>query len=134
KALPDEVSKYASSLLDAGRLWSPSTTIDTQNFIGFVAAEADRLSSKRKRDNASKGKGKNTGAQDEALAATASQEKKSRPPRRKGKCNYCGKEGHWERECRTKQREEAAGGQATSQTPKQQQKSTQSQSRTSQSN
>src|ERR1700741_2795934 len=73
KALPDEVSKYASSLLDAGRLWSPSTTIDTQNFIGFVAAEADCLSSKRKRDNASKGKGKNTGAQDEALAATASQ-------------------------------------------------------------
>lgn len=31
---------------------------------------------------------------------------RDRNPRRKGKCNYCGLSGHWERECRIKKRAE----------------------------
>jgi hypothetical protein len=30
-------------------------------------------------------------------------------PRRKGNCRYCGKAGHWARECRKKERDEAGG-------------------------
>ena len=35
---------------------------------------------------------------------------KEKTPKRKGKCNFCGIEGHWERECKKKAAQAAQGG------------------------
>ena len=105
KALPEEMSKFASSLLTAARVLSSSHSIDPEVLIDHVSEEADRLAARRKRDGNSsgKGKGKQNGSQDEAMAATQWDGGKKR---RKGKCHNCGKPGHWARECRGPKKEQ----------------------------
>ena len=97
KSLPEEMSKFASGLLTAARVLTPSTSIDPDILIDHISEEADRLSARRKRDGGSSGKGKQPQVQDEALAATQGDGGKKR---RKGKCHNCGIAGHWARECR----------------------------------
>ena len=97
KSLPEEMSKFASGLLTAARVLTPSTSIDPDILIDHISEEADRLSARRKRDGSSSGKGKQPQVQDEALAATQGDGGKKR---RKGKCHNCGIAGHWARECR----------------------------------
>jgi transposase InsO family protein len=100
KSLPEEMSKFASGLLTAARILTPTTSIDPDILIDHISEEADRLSARRKRDGGPPGKGKQpqSQGQDEALAATQGEGGKRR---RKGMCHNCGKQGHWARECRS---------------------------------
>ena len=97
KSLPEEMSKFASGLLTAARVLSTAQSIDPDVLIDHVSEEADRLAARRKRDGNSSGKGKQSGTQDEAMAATQGDGGKKKW---KGKCNNCGRPGHWARECR----------------------------------
>ena len=101
KSLPEEMSKFASSLLTAARVISPSTSIDPDVLIDHICEEADRLAARRKRNGDSSGKGKQS--QDEAMAATQGENGKGR---KKGKCHNCGKQGHWARECRSPKKDQ----------------------------
>ena len=60
KALPEEMSKFASSLLTAAHA---TTSIDPDILIDHISKEADRLFARRKKDS---GKGKQPQSQDEA--------------------------------------------------------------------
>ena len=110
RGIPDELAKFASGLLSSARLVNSSTTIDTDTLINHIIEEAERLKNRRARDQPNRGGGKKDGQPDEALAATGS-ENGRRGHRRKGKCNNCGKPGHWARECRSPKKEGATNGQ-----------------------
>jgi hypothetical protein len=110
KALPEEMSKFASGLLTAARVLSPTTSIDPDILIDHVSEEADRLAARRKREGGgASGKGKQS--QDEALAATHGD---GGNKRRKGKCHNCGKQGHWARECRSPKKDTQNNNQSQS--------------------
>jgi len=110
KSLPEEMSKFASSLLTASRVIQPSASIDPDILIDHISEEADRVSARRKRDGGSSGKGKQpqSQGQDEALAATQGEGGKKK---RKGKCHNCGKQGHWARECRSPKKDQQSNNQ-----------------------
>jgi transposase InsO family protein len=108
KALPEEMSKFASGLLTAARVLSSTKSIDPEVLIDHVSEEADRLAARRKRDGNSSGKGKQNSTQDEAMAATQGDGGKKK---RKGKCHNCGKQGHWARECRSAKKEQSNSNQ-----------------------
>ena len=120
RGIPDTLAVYASQTLSTLRLAVKYTgkPVDMSDVIDSVCEEADRIKTRRtlKDQSQGQGRGKRGGQTDEALAATTSE--RGRGKCRNGKCNHCGKEGHWIRECRTKKREEAAarnqnqGGQA----------------------
>jgi hypothetical protein len=81
--------------------------------INSICEEADRIKTRRtlKEQSHGHGKGKKGGQTDKALAATTSEHgnnNRSSNRHKKGKCNHCGIEGHWIRECRTKKQKEAA--------------------------
>ena len=97
KSLPEEMSKFASGLLTAARVLTPSTSIDPNILIDHISEEADRLSARRKWDGGSSGKGKQPQVQDEALAAMQGDGGKKW---HKGKCHNCGIAGHWAHKCR----------------------------------
>src|SRR6266702_7625579 len=86
KAIPDEMSKFASGLLTATRVLSPTTSIDPDILIDHISEEADHLAAHRKHDGGSSGKGKQSQSQDKAMAATHWDGGKKR---RKGKCHNC---------------------------------------------
>jgi hypothetical protein len=48
KSLPEEMSKFASGLLTAARILTPTTSIDPNILIDHISEEADRLSARRK--------------------------------------------------------------------------------------
>ncbi len=104
KAIPDEMSKFASGLLTATRVLSPTTSIDPDILINHISEEADHLVARCKCDGGSSGKGKQSQSQDEAMAATHWDGGKKR---RKGKCHNCGKLGHWACECWSPKKEQS---------------------------
>ncbi len=104
KAIPDEMSKFASGLLTAARVLLPTTSINPDILIDHISEEADCLAACRKRNGGSSGKGKQSQSQDEAMAATHWDGGKKR---RKGKCHNCGKLGHWARKCRSPKKEQS---------------------------
>jgi hypothetical protein len=107
RGIPDDLARFASQLLASTRLASPSSPVDVDTLIIHICEEADRTRNRRARGQTGQGRGKKDQQPDEALAATGSDA--GRKKRRKGKCHYCQKEGHWERECRKKLAEQ--GGQ-----------------------
>ena len=115
KGIPDTLAAYAAQSLSTLRLAVKYTgkPIDMSDVIDSVCEEADRIKQRRELKDHSQGQGKGRkGAQtDKALAATTYERGNNNNfanRRKKGKCNHCGKEGHWIRECRTKKQEEAA--------------------------
>ena len=96
KSLPEEMSKFASGLLTAARVLSTTQSIDPDVLIDHVSEEANHLVARCKHDGNSSGKGKQSGTQDEAMAATQGDGGKKKW---KGKCNNCGRPGHWACEC-----------------------------------
>ncbi|KAI9459736.1 hypothetical protein BJY52DRAFT_1186356 [Lactarius psammicola] len=71
KAIPDEMSKFASGLLTAARVLQPSTSINPDILIDHIFEEADCLAARHKCEGGSSGKGKQPQSQDEAMAATS---------------------------------------------------------------
>jgi hypothetical protein len=102
KAIPEEMSKFASGLLTASRMFTPTKQIDLDALIDHICEEADRLTAHRKRDKLVKGRGQQGGAQDEALATTG----KGGKHKRKSKCHNCSKLGHSACECRSKKKDD----------------------------
>jgi hypothetical protein len=72
------------------------------DIMHILLDEADRMKNRPalKDDWQSQGKGETGSQTDEVLAVGASDGGNRK--RRKGKCHYCGREGHWVRECCTK--------------------------------
>lgn len=81
-----------------------STPVDMKEITRALCEEADRVKTRRALKDG-QGKGKKEGQTDEALAVTSS-EGGGKKKRRKGECHHCGKQGHCQRECRTKKKEE----------------------------
>ena len=104
RGIPGELATFASHLMSSALIVHGAKSINLDALTNQICEEADRLKSRR-----SKGQGGKKDSTDEALSATASNDGKQR--RRKGKCNACGKFGHWAKECRSskKDKEESAG-------------------------
>jgi len=90
-----------------------SKPINMSDVINSVCEEANHVKTRcmLKDQSLGQGKGKKGAQTDEALAATTfkhSNNSNFANCHKKGKCNHCGKEGHWIWECHTKKREEAA--------------------------
>jgi hypothetical protein len=111
RGIPDELAKFTSSLLSAARITNSLTTVDTDSLINHICEEADHMKNRRARDQPGKSGGKREGQQDEALAATGSDNGR-RGHRRKGKCHNCGRVGHWSCECRSPKKEEGNSSQS----------------------
>jgi hypothetical protein len=90
KAIPEEMSKFASRLLTTSHMFAPTTQIDLDILIDHICEESDRLAMQRKDEKSAKGQGQQGGAQDEVLAATGKGERH----KHKGKCHNCGKPGY----------------------------------------
>ena len=105
KFLPEEMSKFASSLLTASCVIQPTTQIDPNILINHIFKEANRLSAWCKQDSGSSGKGKQpqSQGQDEVLAAMQGEGRKRK---RKWKCHNCGKQGHWACECQSPKKDQ----------------------------
>jgi gag-polypeptide of LTR copia-type/Zinc knuckle len=91
RGIPDNLARFASQLLASARFSSASPSVYIDNLIIHICKEADRTRNRQP---------------DEALASTTSEAGKKNS--RKGNCHYCGKAGHWARECRKKPAEEEA--------------------------
>jgi hypothetical protein len=83
---------FALQLLSLVAIIDKSATINLNALTNQIGKEADRLKSRR-----TKGGKKDT--TDEALTATASDNRRQRCC--KGKCHNCGKKGHWANECQS---------------------------------
>src|SRR6266702_5224711 len=114
KSIPDEMSKFASRLLTAAHVLSPTKSIDQDVLIDHISEEADCLAACHKCEGGGgpSGKGKQSQNQDKAMAATHGDGGKKR---RKGKCHNCGKLGHWACECRSPKRDQSNQNQNQSQ-------------------
>jgi len=115
KGLPDVLAAHAMQTLSTLRLAVKYTSkpIDMLDVIDSVCEEADCVKTRcaLKDQSLGQGKGKKGAQTDEALAATTFEHGNNSNfanCRKKGKCNHCGKEGHWIQECCTKKQEEAA--------------------------
>jgi len=114
KGIPDMLAAYTAQSLSM--LWLAvkytGKPIDMSDVIDSVCKEADCIKQCCKLKDHSQGQGKGRkGAQtDKALTTTTSERGNNSNfanHRKKGKCNHCGKEGHWIQECCTKKQKEA---------------------------
>ena len=106
QAIPYWLASYTSQLLGNAILNGKSHSMSV--IIQLLSDEADCVKIRNMDKEQPPVKGKRVAQMgDEALIVTNSHEG-SNPRCRKGKCNHCGKEGHWVRKCRTKKREEEA--------------------------
>ena len=87
------MSKFASNLLITSHIFQPTSSLNPDHLIDHISEEADHLTAQCKHDDTSKGKGRQAGPQDKALAATQNDWGGRRHC--KGKCHNWGKEGHW---------------------------------------
>jgi hypothetical protein len=92
KSVPEEMSEFASNLLTTSCIFQPTSSLDPDLLIDHISEEADCLTALCKHDGMLKGKGKQAGPQDKALAST--QNDRGGHCHCKGKCWNCGKEGH----------------------------------------
>ena len=90
--------------------------VDMSDIIDSVCKEADcmKICCTLKDQAQGQAKSKKGGQTDEALTTTSTSKDGNRKCH-KGKCNYCGKEGHWIHECYTKKQEEATAWNQSSQ-------------------
>jgi len=113
QGIPDALAIYALQMLLTLCLTVKYTgkPVDMSGVIDLVCEEAECIKTCHtlKDPSQGQGKGKKGGQTDEALAATTSEcGNNNNNHCKKGKCNHCGKEGHWIWECCTKKWEEAA--------------------------
>ena len=113
KGLLDVLAAHAAQTLSTLRLAVKYTgkPINMSDVIDLVCEEANCVKTCHalKDQSLGQGKGKKGAQTDEALATTTfkcGNNSNFANCRKKGKCNHCGKEGHWIQECRTKKREE----------------------------
>jgi hypothetical protein len=109
RGIPEDMAKFASSLLSSACLIHHSSTIDTDTLIDHICEESECLKNCCTCNQQGSGSGKKD-SQDEALAVTNSEGVKKK--RCKGKCHNCDKPGHWVHECRMPKKE----GRSTTQT------------------
>jgi hypothetical protein len=108
KSIPEEMFKFASSLLTSAWMFAPGMKVDPNILIDNISEEADCLTAQCKHNKSAKGQGQQGGAQDEALATTG----EGRRRKWKGKCHNCGKLRHWARECRSQKKDDQQSGQS----------------------
>lgn len=98
KSLPEELAKFAAQTLTSachnGRI------LDSSTLINSIIEESERLKNWHIHSQHGQGRKQKEGNADEALAATGSEGRRKK--RRQGNCHYCGKPGHWVRDCRKK--------------------------------
>ena len=109
----DSLTAFASQMLNSLDIASTYTQkpVDMSRLIDMISDKANQVKTHRALKDQAQNKGKKADQTDQALAATSTSEHGNNNynrKRRKGKCNHCGREGHWIRECRTKKKEEAA--------------------------
>ncbi len=111
RGIPEELARFASTVLSSARLVHHVTTVDTETLIEHICEEADRIKSSQPKThpNSNQSGARTQATRDKALAATGSEGSKRR---RKGKCHNCGKPGHWAQECRSPKKEEKLGNEA----------------------
>jgi hypothetical protein len=83
-SLLEDMAQFTLSLLSAACILQPSTAIDPDTLIKQISEEADRLALSCKCEGSSSGKGKQSGTQDEVMAATQGDGGKKH---QKGKCH-----------------------------------------------
>ena len=101
--IPEALATYASLMLSQSQLDGKQR--EMKDIMHILLEEADHMKIRCTPKDHSQGKGKNQSQLNEALAVTTSDSSKKR---RKGKCHYCKKDGHWARKCFTKKREKEA--------------------------
>ena len=106
--IPEALATYVSLMLSQSQLDGKQR--EMKDIMHILLEEADCMKNRCMPKDHSQGKGKNQSQLDEALAVTNSSD--SGKKRRKGKCHYCKKDGHWARDCFTKKQEEAAQAQS----------------------
>ena len=94
RGIPANLATFASHLLSSAAIIDKLASINLDALVSHVCEEADQLKSRRV-----KGKGgkQDPQATDEALSATASDNR--RRGSCKGKCHNCGRLGHWAKKC-----------------------------------
>jgi gag-polypeptide of LTR copia-type len=110
--IPDDLAQFTSQLLASSHLTSPFSSVNNDILIIHICKEVDRTHNRHNCGQSDQGYGKKDQQPDEALAATGSNVGKKN--HHKGKCHYCQKEGHWERECWKKLAEQGSQAAQTS--------------------
>ena len=105
-SIPSKLAMFASHIVSSGLVYE-HTPANTNVLIHQICEKADRVKSRHPKGAQQTQGGKKDSPIDEALAATASEDRKQK--RCKGKCHNCGKCGHWAQECRSPKKEKEEG-------------------------